>query len=235
MAINIKDKILVVDDDIQILRSLRLALSSRGYSVSLSSSGEEALDLASSVLPDLIILDLTLPGISGKDVCRELRTWSKVPIIVLSIVNCGKDKIESLDIGADDYITKPFDTGELLARIRAHLRRIRQIPMQDPVFELDELKVNLTNHQVFLNYQEVKLTKTEFALLRYMINNAGRVITYNMFLSQVWGSECNCDTQTLRVHIGNLRKKLEKDHNRPRFILTELGVGYRFVSTNPSR
>jgi two-component system, OmpR family, KDP operon response regulator KdpE len=204
MTIDTKAKILVVDDDIQIQRALRLALTARKYNVVLASNGSEALDVAASEELDLIILDLTLPDISGIDVCREVRTWSKVPIIVLSVKDREEDKINALDTGADDYMTKPFNTGELLARIRAHLRRMSEIPAGDVEYEVNGLKVNLGSHLVTLNDEELKLTKTEYGLLQYLILNAGRVVTHNILLTNVWGPEYEGDSQTLRVHIGNL-------------------------------
>lgn len=226
------EKILVVDDDIQIRRALRNALSARGYDVMLASNGEEALDMAASETPDMVILDMSMPGISGIEVCKELRTWTHIPILILSVKDKEADKIAALDLGADDYLTKPFNTGELLARIRAHIRRTKQIQPVDPVFEKNGLKVDLARHLVFKDGEELKLTKTEFSLLQYLIQNSGRVVTYSLLLSQVWGPEYECDTQTLRVHIGNLRKKIEEDPNRPHFILTEPGVGYRFNPHN---
>ncbi|MCL5772823.1 MAG: response regulator transcription factor [Firmicutes bacterium] len=229
------EKILVVDDDIQIQKAIRIALSARGYEVMLASSGEEALETALLKKPDLVILDLSLPQMSGFEFCREFRRWSEAPVIVLSIRDRESDKISALDLGADDYITKPFNTAELLARIRAHLRRSKQASVIEDEFEFDELKVNFPGCRVVVNDVEVKLTKTEFALLQYFIKNAGRVVTYNNLLSHVWGPEYECDTQTLRVHIGNLRKKIEPDSNRPKFIITEPGVGYRFTPSFTSQ
>lgn len=224
-----KERILVVDDDAQIRRALHHALSARGYEVLLAENGEEALTLAAAQRPDMVIVDLSMPGLSGLDVCRQLRAWSQVPVLVLSVHDKETDKITALDLGADDYLTKPFSTGELLARIRAHLRRTHQAEGESPLFESNGLKVDFAYYQVFLNEVEVKLTKTEFALLQYLIRNAGRVVTYNLLLDQVWGGlRMENDIQTLRVHVGNLRKKIELDPNRPRFILTEPGVGYRF-------
>jgi two-component system, OmpR family, KDP operon response regulator KdpE len=227
-----KEKILVVDDDVQIRRALRNALSARGYEVLLASGGEEALEIAALEIPSMVILDLSMPGMSGLEVCRELRTWSQLPILVLSVYDKEADKVAALDLGADDYLTKPFNTGELLARIRAHIRRAKQLPSTVTVFESGGLKVDLARHYVLKNDQEVKLTKTEYSLLQYLIQNSGRVVTYSILISKVWGPEYDGDTQTLRVHIGNLRKKIEEDPNRPLFILTEPGVGYRFNANN---
>jgi two-component system KDP operon response regulator KdpE len=222
---------MVVDDDVQIRRALRHALAARGYDVVLAATGEEALDLAASSSPDMVVLDLNLPGMTGMDVCRELRSWSQVPILVLSVQDRPNDKVTALDLGADDYLTKPFDTAELLARIRSHLRRSAQTPQQvEAIMTFGALKIDVARHQVFRDEQEIRLTKTEFALLQYLAQNAGRVVTYSLLLSKVWGSEYEADTQTLRVHIGNLRRKIEADANRPTFILTEPGVGYRFTA-----
>jgi two-component system KDP operon response regulator KdpE len=225
-----REKILVVDDDIQIQRALRLALVSRGYTVILASDGDEALDLAALETPELMILDLTLPGINGIDVCKETRKWSKIPIIVLSVKDKEQDKVLALDAGADDYITKPFMTGELLARIRAHLRRVSQGTEEKAEYEIGKIRVNFAHHLAYIDNDELKLTKTEFSLLHYLVKNAGRVVTYNLLLSNMWGSDMECDLQTLRVHIANLRKKIEPEPNRPKYILTESGVGYRFAS-----
>jgi two-component system KDP operon response regulator KdpE len=234
MSIDKKERILVVDDDIQIRRALRSALSVRGYEVSLAASGEEALDAAAADPPAMVILDLSLPGMGGLEVCRELRAWSNAPILILSVNDRESDIISALDAGADDYLTKPFKTGELLARIRAHTRRARQLPAGPAVLEAEGLRVNLSTHQVYLDEEELKLTKTEFALLQYLVLNAGRVVTYSLLLSNVWGPGYLNDTQTLRVHVGHLRKKIERDPNRPQFIITEPGIGYRFAAVpNP--
>lgn len=232
MSVSLSEHILIVDDDIQIRRALLHALSARGYKITQAANGEEALALAAAEHPDIIVLDLAMPGMSGLEVCRELRAWSKAPILVLSVKDRDSDKIAALDFGADDYLTKPFNTGELLARIRAHLRRAKQAPLDtdSAVYEMEGLKVDIPRHQVFLRDEEIKLTKTEFALLQYLIQNAGRVVTYSMLLMQVWGTDYEGDTQTLRVHVGNLRRKIEPDPGRPHFILTEPGVGYRFKS-----
>jgi two-component system KDP operon response regulator KdpE len=230
MSAQLSDHILIVDDDIQIRRALHHALLARGYRITQAASGEEALNLAAAEPPSLVVLDLSMPGKSGLEVCKELRTWSKAPILVLSVRDRDTDKIAALDLGADDYLTKPFNTGELLARIRAHLRRVKELPVEKAVHEVDGLKVDLFRRLVTLDGQEVKLTKTEFGMLAYLIQNAGRVITYGQILTNVWGPEYEADTQTLRVHAGHLRRKIEPDPARPRFILTEPGVGYRFVT-----
>lgn len=221
-------RILVVDDDVQIRRALRSVLSSRGYEVILAQGGEDALDRAAEYPPDLVILDLAMPQVNGIEVCRKLREWSAAFIIMLTVYDREADKVAALDAGADDYLTKPFSTSELLARIRAHLRRISEAPKNPAVYEAGELKFDTARHQAFLKGKELKLTKTEYALLQYLMKHAGRVVTYKMLLIYVWGEEYQQDAYTLRVHIGNLRKKIENDPHRPRFILTEPGVGYRF-------
>ena len=224
-------KILVVDDDIQIRRALRNVISARGYEVILASNGEEALDKAALELPDMVVLDLQMPGLSGLNVCKELRSWSNIPILILSVKDLESDKVTALDLGADDYLTKPFKSGELLARIRAHIRRASQTKPASPIFEERGLKVDFASHQVFLESREIKLTKTEFSILKYLIQKTGKVITYKLLISEIWGSDYKGEISTLRVHIGNLRKKIEKDPNRPKFIITEPGIGYRFYST----
>lgn len=221
--------ILVVDDDVQIRRALRHALAARGYDVDLAASGEEALERAAVDPPQMMILDLSLPGISGIEVCRALRTWTALPILVLSVKDRPQDKVMALDTGADDYLTKPFDTSELLARIRSHLRRADQLRVQEPVFEGDGLRIDFARRQVTRDEQEIRLTKTEFALLQYLVQNAGRVVTHNVLLDRVWGPDHLGDTQVLRVHVGNMRRKIEPEPERSRFIVTEPGVGYRFV------
>lgn len=223
------EKILIVDDDKQIQRALRLAISARNYTALLASDGEQALDVTATENPDLIILDLSLPGISGLEVCKEIREWSQVPIIVLSVRDREQDKISALDLGADDYITKPFNTGELLARIRAHLRRSKRSTPEEIEYEFEGLKIDLAKHLVTLDGSEVRLTKTEYDILSYLVRNAGRVITYDLLISKVRGPEYEGDTQMLRVHVGNLRKKIERDLDRPKYIITEPGIGYRFA------
>lgn len=220
-------RILVVDDDSQIRRALRRALEARGYAVELAATGEEALDVAAGHIPDMVILDLSLPGMSGLDVCRELRTWTQAPILVLSIHETSSDKVAALDMGADDYLTKPFDTGELLARIRSHLRRSAQVEVTDPILEIDGLRMDLGGRQVFSDGEEVRLTRTEFEILQCLVRNAGRVVTCGLLLRHVWGPEFEGDVHTLRVHVANLRRKIEPAPDQPARIVTEPGVGYR--------
>lgn len=230
-----KHRILVVDDDVQIRRALRQALAARGYDVLLAASGEEAVDAAVAGQPHMVILDLALPGMSGLDVCRKLRADSDMPILVLSVRERPEDKVGALDLGADDYLTKPFDTGELLARIRSHLRRAAGLNIVEAVFEQEELRVDFGRRTVERQGEEVHLTRTEFSLLQYLVQSRGRVVTYQLLLDHVWGDADEGDVQTLRVHIGNLRRKIEVNPDRPRMILTEAGVGYRFVARDFGR
>jgi two-component system KDP operon response regulator KdpE len=220
-------RVLVVDDEPQIRRALRVGLAGRGYQVELAASGEEALDLAAANPPDIVILDLMLPDMSGTDVCKGLREWSRVPIIVLSAKGEERDKVEALDLGADDYLTKPFGMGELLARIRAALRRVSD-ESASPVLEIGELRLNQASRLVTAGGAEVHLTPTEYEMLRYMMANAGKVITHRTLLHAVWGPNYDDAMQTLRFFIVQLRRKIEPDPTRPTYIRTEPGVGYRF-------
>ncbi|MBI3945841.1 MAG: response regulator transcription factor [Armatimonadetes bacterium] len=221
------ERILVVDDEPQIRRALRSGLAARGYQVLLAATGEEALDLAASRPVDLVILDLGLPDMEGVEVCRQLREWSSVPVIVLSVRAGDRDKVAALDSGADDYLTKPFSMAELLARIRAGVRRARAAPRAEPVFTTGALTVDMARHIVTVEGNEVKLTRLEYGVLRYLALNAGRVITHRVLLREVWGPEYEEETQYLRVHVGRIRRKIEPDPARPRYVITEPGVGYR--------
>ncbi len=219
--------VLVVDDEPQIRRALRVGLTGHGYNVQVASSGEEALDLAAVSRPSVVILDLVLPGISGLDVCKELRAWSQVPIIVLSAKGEERDKVEALDLGADDYLTKPFGMDELLARIRAALRRTAG-DAPSPVLQVGELQLDQAHRLVTSGGREVHLTPTEYEVLRYLMANAGKVITHRALLHAVWGPEYGDGSQTLRFFIVQLRRKIEPDPALPTYIRTEPGVGYRF-------
>jgi len=222
-------KALVIDDEPQILRALRAGLSQNGYQVVIAASGEEGLDLATLEYPDIVILDLAMPGTNGFEVCRQLRTWSKVPIIVLSVREGEDDKIKALDMGADDYLTKPFGLRELLARMRAVLRRSSfEEQEEEALFNCDDLQVDFGRRIVTLAGEEIHLTPKEFDLLRFMALHANRVLTHRQLLGKVWGPEYTDDTHTLRVHIANLRTKIERQPERPRFIHTETRIGYRF-------
>jgi len=218
-------RVLVVDDEAPIRRYLRAALSAQGLTVYESASGEEALQAVLSHRPDMIILDLGLPDIDGIEVTRRLREWSQTPIIILSVREAEQDKIAALDAGADDYLTKPFGTGELLARMRVALRK-QSSAANEPVFESKGLSVDFARRLVSVNGQEVQLTPTEYDLLKILVTHAGKVITHHQLLRQVWGDGYD-DMHILRVNISNLRGKIEPDPSRPTYIHTEPGVGYR--------
>lgn len=218
-------KVLVVDDEISIQRFLRVALNGQGFIVSEANTGEAALQAITINRPDLVILDLGLPDMDGIEVTRRTREWSKVPIIILSVREQEEDKISALDAGADDYLTKPFGMGELLARIRTVLRRQNNIN-SEPVFTFGGLVVDLANRLVRMNETEVQLTPTEYDILRSLVTNAGKVLTNRQLLKQVWGEGYD-DLHILRVNVSNLRHKLEPDPSRPTYIHTEPGVGYR--------
>lgn len=221
-------KILVIDDEEQIRRALKSVLTARKYEVVLAENGDQGLDLAIDHSPDLVVLDLSMPGMSGLEVCKELRSWSAVPILVLSVRSGDADKIAALDQGADDYLTKPFSAGELLARVRALLRRTAGQTGPQPVISAGDLEIDVARRQVTSSGEQVNLTRTEFDILAYLAKNADCVVTSRMLLEQVWGPEYGEDTQTLRVHVSNLRKKIEPHPAVPRYILTEPGVGFRF-------
>jgi two-component system KDP operon response regulator KdpE len=219
-------RVLVVDDEKAIQRFLKNALGVAEFSVHIVGSGKEALTAAVAIRPDLIILDLGLPDMDGVEVLRRLREWTKVPVIVLSVRDREDDKISALDSGADDYVTKPFGTGELLARMRVALRKtIQESPM--PVYKVDGLEVDLEHRRVMAEGEEVQLTPTEYDLLRLLVAHAGKVLTHNQILRQIWGPAYVEQPHLLRVNISNLRRKIEPEPTRPRYILTELGVGYR--------
>jgi two-component system KDP operon response regulator KdpE len=217
-----------VDDEPQILRSLRTTLAAHGYDVQTATTGEEALAAVDGRLPDLVVLDLVLPGLSGLEVCRRLRVRSSLPILVLSARGDERDKVAALDLGADDYLTKPFGVNELLARIRAALRRAAGARGPSAVVEVGALRVDFDRRQVTRDGAEVRLTPTEFDVLKVLVANAGRVLTHGYLLRTVWGPEYEGESQLLRVFIGQLRRKVERDPSRPQHILTEPGVGYRF-------
>lgn len=226
-------KILVADDELSILRTLTRNLSRHNYEVITASDGEEALALIEENLPDLIILDIIMPGLNGLEVCRRVREWSQVPIIVLSAVGQEKQKVEALDLGADDYLTKPFGMDELLARVRVALRRASQLKELSkgggaPSFVDQDLVIDFARREVTFQGKEVKLTPKQYDLLKYLAQNAGRVITHRAALVNVWGVEYGEESQYLHVFIGQLRHKIEPDPVHPRYILTEPGVGYRF-------
>jgi two-component system KDP operon response regulator KdpE len=222
--------ILLIEDEPQMRRFLRVTLQSHGYRLTEASSGGEGLQEATTRNPDVVLLDLGLPDMDGIEVTARLREWSEVPIIVISAREQEEDKIRALDAGADDYLTKPFGAGELLARIRVALRHeaMKQSEQKEPVFVLDELRVDLSKRQVFLRDSEVHLTPIEYRLLAVLIKNAGKVVTHTQLLKEVWGPVYSDQTQYLRVYMTSLRRKLEADPARPKFLINEPGVGYRF-------
>lgn len=223
-------RILVVDDEEQIRRALTSILSTRGYTLDMAATGEEALLKAIDSPPDLVVLDLMLPDRSGIEVCRELRTWMTSPILVLSVRANEADKIQALDEGADDYLTKPFSAGELLARIRALLRRAAALTSPPPVVTVGDLEIDIARRRVKRAGDEIALTPTEFDILAFLARNVDLVVTQKMILQQIWGPEWAEDAQTLRVHVSNLRKKIERGPDRPRYLITEPGVGFRLAA-----
>lgn len=219
-------RVLVIDDEQAIRRFLRVVLAAKGYLIFEASSGQEGLSAVNSQKPDVVILDLGLPDIDGIEVIRLLREWTQIPIIILSVRGSESDKIAALDAGADDYLTKPFGTGELLARVRVALRRSTQTS-NEPIISCGSLKVDLTRRLVTVSEHEIQLTPTEYELLRVLVNHAGKVLTHNHLLREVWGVEYAEEYHMLHVNISNLRRKIEPDSSRPQFIITEPGVGYR--------
>jgi two-component system KDP operon response regulator KdpE len=220
-------RVLVCDDEIQILRALRVILRDADFEVITAQTAQEALDAAALRAPDAAIIDLILPDGNGIDVCRSIREWSQMPILVLSAVGEEQEKVRALDAGADDYVTKPFGADELIARLNAALRRAGR--PDEPSVSVNGLEIDLAGHRVVREGEEVHLTPTEFELLRTLARNRGRLMTHRMLLAEVWGHAYEDDTHTLRVHIANLRRKIEPDPQEPRYIRTDPGVGYRFV------
>jgi two-component system, OmpR family, KDP operon response regulator KdpE len=219
-------RILVVDDEPQILRGLRVILTNAGYRVDAADSKQAALDSASVRPPDAMVLDLMLPDGSGVDVCREIRRWSELPIVVLSAIGDEREKVRALDAGADDYVTKPFGTGELLARLRAVLRRTSD-GAAEPRVEIGDLLVDLEARRVARDGAEIHLTPIEFDLLRVLTQHRGKLVTHNQLLREVWGPGYQGETHYLRVHVAHIRAKIEPEPSRPRYLITEPGVGYR--------
>lgn len=219
-------RILVVDDEVQIRRLLQITLEGAGYKVALASSGEEGLQQAAMAHPELIILDLGLGDADGIDVLKKIREWSEIPILILSVRASEQDTVAALDAGADDYLTKPFRTGELLARVRAGLRH-HQSTEQGTVFQTGQVVVDLVNRVVKKHDETVKLTPTEYSLLSLFVRNAGKVLTHGYLLKEVWGPTFEDESQYTRVYVGQLRKKLEDDPANPKLFVTESGIGYR--------
>jgi len=221
-----KPRILVVDDEPPIRRLLRTSLTSQGFTVVEASTGEQAVQAAAMERPDVMILDLALPDIDGVEVTRQVRGWSTVPIVVLSARGMEQDKIAALDAGADDYLTKPFGMGELLARIRVALRHTGP-SSGNPIYTAGDLTVDLARRLVTIAGQDLSLTPIEYDILKVLISHAGKVLTHRQLLKEVWGPAYEQEVHLLRVNISNLRRKLEPDPARPQYVLTEPGVGYR--------
>ena len=225
--------VLIVDDETPIRRFLRLSLAGEGYRVIEAGTAAEALEMIAGQRPDVVILDLGLPDRDGLDLTREVREWSGVPIVVLSAREKENDKVAALEAGADDYLTKPFGTGELIARLRVALRHaaLAETPAGEAVFATGELRVDLARRLVFVGEREVRLTPIEYRLLAVLVKHAGKVLTHRQLLHEVWGPEYGDENHYVRVYVAQLRRKLEADPARPRYLRTEPGVGYRLISS----
>lgn len=230
-----KNKILIIEDDTGIIRFLKSCLTENGYDVITAANGQSAMGIIHSHCPDLILLDLGLPDMDGNDIIRSVRTWTKVPVVVISARSTEDDKAQALDLGADDYLTKPFGTIELLARIRTALRHTRttaeddQIALQG-VYTVGELNIDYRKHIVTRGGVNVSLTPNEFRIVALLGRHAGQVITYKYMLRELWGPGASSDNKILRVHMASIRRKIEPDPDQPRYIFTEIGVGYRMAS-----
>jgi two-component system KDP operon response regulator KdpE len=221
--------ILVVDDESQITRVLRTSLSSHGYDIRVANDGETALEIMKDWSPDLVITDLAMPNMDGLELCRRLRLATRIPIIVLSVRGEERTKVQALDAGADDYVTKPFGIEELLARVRANLRRVPAAENEEsPLIEVGDFRIDLAAHKVTVRRREVHLTPKEFDLLTYLARHPGKVVTHRTLLGAIWGGQSTEQVEYLRVFVGQLRKKLEPEASSPRYIVTEPWVGYRF-------
>lgn len=221
--------ILVIDDEAQIRRMLRLSLEAHGFTVKEATTAQEGLQQTALARPDLVILDLNLPDKGGLETLKDIRSWSRTPVIVLSVRNSEQDKIELLDSGADDYLSKPFSMGELLARIRAALRHVAP-DAADGIFSSGDLVIDFSRRIVTRKNEEIKLTPTEYSLLKLLACNAGKVLTHNQIIDELWGLGSQPDTSYLRVYVLQLRKKIENDPSNPGILITEPGVGYRLLS-----
>jgi two-component system KDP operon response regulator KdpE len=226
---NYSDTILIIDDEVQIRRLLEITLSANGYKISEASTGKEGLALAASLQPALVLLDLGLPDTDGHSVLKKLREWYNKPVIILSVRSSEEDIVKALDNGANDYLTKPFRTGELLARIRVAIRQSQNLS-DSPLLEFGTLTIDLPKHLVHKNKELVKLTSTEFSLLSLLAKNQGRVLTHQFILKEIWGMGYQDQTQYLRVFVAQLRKKIEDDPAKPKLLLTESRIGYRFAT-----
>jgi two-component system KDP operon response regulator KdpE len=227
----VSEHVLVVDDEPQILRALRVILRNAGYDVDTAETKSEALDAVSVRPPDAMVLDLVLPDGSGVEVCTEVRRWSNLPIIVLSAVGDEREKVRALDVGADDYITKPFGTEELLARLRAVMRRAGD-EREEPLVTVGNLSIDLADRRVSRDGEDVHLTPIEFDILRELARHVGKLVTQRQLLQAVWGPGYDLETHYLRVHVAHIRAKIEADASNPRYVITEPGVGYRLVASD---
>jgi two-component system, OmpR family, KDP operon response regulator KdpE len=226
-------RVLVVDDEPQLLRVLRVHLQARGYEVDAAADGRGALELAAQSLPDVVVLDLGLPDVSGVEVIAGLRGWTQVPIIILSVHDQEADKITALDAGADDYVTKPFSMAELLARVRAASRRV-PATKQPPIIRTDDFTVDLAAKRITTGSGEVRLTPTEWHLVELLVTNPGRLVSQRQLLREVWGPHAESETAYLRVYMAQIRRKLEPEPTQPRYFITEPGMGYRFEPAPPT-
>lgn len=236
---NIKDRVLIVEDDKNIGTFIQTILEANNYEVMLATSGRDAYSLITSRCPDIVLLDLGLPDMDGMDILKEIRAWSSMPIIVVSARTHETDKVEALDMGADDYISKPFGTSELLARIRASIRRFRgtnknQDGKQYLSFLNGKLIIDHDKHRVFVNGNDANLTQNEFRLVSLLGKYSGKVLTYDFIIKEIWGPNMTGDNRILRVNMANIRRKIEENPGNPQFIFTEVGVGYRIVETDVS-
>ena len=221
-------RVLIIDDEPQIRKLLRVSLGAHGYTLDEAATGQDGVARAAVFKPDLLIVDLGLPDMDGKAVIKEIREWSQAPVIILTARDQEQEKIEALDAGADDYVTKPFGIGELMARMRVCLRRVAAAE-GEPVLTCGGLAVDLVQRRVTVDGREIKLTPTEYEIIKIMAQQAGRVLTHKQLLKAVWGNAYNDDTHYIRVYIGQLRRKIEEDPAQPRYIITESGVGYRLM------
>ena len=221
--------VLVIDDEVQIRRLLRVTLEANGYRVLEAATGSDGIVEAAQRKPDAVVLDLGLPDLDGLTVLKRLREWSRVPVLILTVRDADDEKVAALDSGADDYVTKPFSTAELLARLRTALRHAQPLP-ENAVFHSGDMEVDLSSRRITVRGKDVKLTPTEYSFLRLLVRNAGRVVTQRQILTEVWGPNAVEQTQYLRVYAAHLREKLEADPSRPELILTEPGVGYRLIT-----
>ena len=231
---NIREKILVVEDEQSIAHFISTVLTSNGYEAMQASSGTEALSMISSHCPDLIILDLGLPDMDGLEILRQLRSWTSLPVVVVSARSHEKDKVDALDLGADDYLTKPFGTDELLARVRTAIRHTRTASGNDEIaqkgtYTVGDLTIDYNKHQALVRGQNVKLTLSEFRIVALLGKHAGKVLTYDYIIKELWGPRASGDNQILRVTMANIRRKIEKNPAEPEYLFTEVGVGYRLA------